>query len=75
MTPYLVGIGTVLKDNPALTVRRVRGRNPLRVVVDSGLVATTEANVMQNLSQTPTLIATTKKASDPHFQKLGGVGC
>ena len=70
----LVGIGTVLKDNPALTVRRVRGRNPLRIVVDSGLAITTKANVMQNLSQTPTLIVTTKKASNPHFQNLAAAG-
>lgn len=70
----LVGIGTVLKDNPALTVRRVRGRNPLRIVVDSELAITTEANVMQNLSKTPTLIVTTKKASDPYFQNLAAVG-
>ncbi len=70
----LVGIGTVLKDNPALTVRRVRGRNPLRVVVDSGLAITTETNVMQNLSRTPTLIITAKTPSDPHFQKLAAAG-
>jgi len=70
----LVGIGTVLKDNPTLTVRGVRGRNPLRVVVDSNLGTPVEANLMQNLSQTPTLIATTKTASDPHFQKLKAAG-
>lgn len=70
----LVGIGTVLKDNPTLTVRRVRGRNPLRVIVDSGLSITTESNVMQNLSRTPTLIVTTKSASDPHYQKLTTAG-
>jgi diaminohydroxyphosphoribosylaminopyrimidine deaminase/5-amino-6-(5-phosphoribosylamino)uracil reductase len=30
----LVGGATVLHDNPTLTVRRVEGRNPVRVVVD-----------------------------------------
>lgn len=30
----VVGVGTVLADNPRLTVRRVKGRNPARVVID-----------------------------------------
>jgi len=31
----LVGIGTAIEDDPRLTVRRVAGRNPARVVVDT----------------------------------------
>jgi diaminohydroxyphosphoribosylaminopyrimidine deaminase/5-amino-6-(5-phosphoribosylamino)uracil reductase len=30
----LVGVGTVIADDPQLTVRRVAGRNPVRVVID-----------------------------------------
>lgn len=34
MDAVVVGIGTVLADNPQLTVRRVTGPNPTRVVID-----------------------------------------
>jgi len=70
----LVGRGTVVKDDPRLTVRLVRGRNPLRVIVDSELNISGQAKVFQNISQAPTLIATIKKSSDPRFQHLAGSG-
>ena len=31
----VVGVDTVVADNPSLTVRAVKGRNPIRVVLDS----------------------------------------
>ena len=70
----LVGINTVIKDNPELTVRRVRGRNPLRVVVDSKLKIPRKAKVLQNIQKAGTLIATTKKASDNKCIKLAATG-
>jgi diaminohydroxyphosphoribosylaminopyrimidine deaminase/5-amino-6-(5-phosphoribosylamino)uracil reductase len=70
----LVGVGTVIKDNPELTVRLARGRNPLRVIVDTALKIPAKSKVLQNLSQTQTIIATIKKASDPQFQKLTNLG-
>ena len=70
----LVGAGTVIKDNPELTVRLVRGRNPLRIVVDSTLKIPAKSKVLQNLSQTKTIIATIKKADDQQFQRLTNLG-
>jgi len=70
----LVGVGTVIKDNPELTVRLVRGRNPLRIVVDSALKIPPQSKVLQNLSKNRTIIATIKKASDPQFKKLSNLG-
>ena len=33
----LIGVGTVLKDNPELTVRHVKGRSPVRIILDTRL--------------------------------------
>lgn len=52
----LVGIGTVLKDNPRLTCRLPEGRNPLRVVLDAGLRLPTGSHLATTLDLAPTLV-------------------
>jgi len=54
----LVGSGTIVKDDPELTCRLVKGRDPLRVVVDSTLRIGPGARVLQDQSRAKTLVFT-----------------
>jgi diaminohydroxyphosphoribosylaminopyrimidine deaminase/5-amino-6-(5-phosphoribosylamino)uracil reductase len=52
----LVGVGTVLADDPALTVRHVQGEDPLRVVLDADLRTPPTAAVLGDSSKAATLV-------------------
>jgi diaminohydroxyphosphoribosylaminopyrimidine deaminase / 5-amino-6-(5-phosphoribosylamino)uracil reductase len=60
----LVGVGTVLADNPQLTARLPRGRShdPIRIVLDSRLRLPLNSKLVQLKSPAPTWVATTNHA-------------
>lgn len=60
----LIGIGTVLADNPSLTTRLPEGggKNPIRIILDSELRVPLDANVVQ-VSDAKTVIVTQENAS------------
>lgn len=76
----LVGVGTVIRDNPSLTARmsasstRLAGRQPLRVVLDSHLRLPLTARVLTNQETAKTLVATTKRASVSKRRQLEARG-
>lgn len=65
----MVGINTVIEDNPMLTARVDGGKNPIRIVVDSSLRIDINANVVQDKSA-KTIVATTDKADKDKILKL-----
>lgn len=68
----MVGVGTVLADDPSLTVRRVRGKNPTRVVIDREARTPPNARVID--SSADTIVAVTKRAKREKLKKLRAAG-
>jgi len=69
----LVGVGTVLADNPNLTTRLVDGKNPVRVIVDSKARTPLDSKVVADNSAR-TIIATTNKAPQEKISALKARG-
>ncbi len=52
----MVGIGTVLADDPMLTCRIEGGRNPVRIVADSHLRTPLSSNLVKTAGEIPVII-------------------
>jgi 3,4-dihydroxy 2-butanone 4-phosphate synthase/GTP cyclohydrolase II len=68
----MVGVGTVLCDDPRLTVRLVPGASPLRVVLDSTLRTPSSALLLDG--GPPTLVLTTDRATEGDRQRVRATG-
>lgn len=67
----MVGAGTVISDDPSLTVRHVEGRNPARVVVDSGLRAVPGSRMASD-GAAPVYVLCTREAEVHRGGELAG---
>ncbi|MFH1541179.1 MAG: bifunctional diaminohydroxyphosphoribosylaminopyrimidine deaminase/5-amino-6-(5-phosphoribosylamino)uracil reductase RibD [Elusimicrobiota bacterium] len=67
----LVGIGTVLKDNPCLTLHGT-GKNPTRIVLDDKLKTPFDSNILN--AEAKTIIATSKNSDKNKKEKLKKMG-
>ncbi|AFM41889.1 diaminohydroxyphosphoribosylaminopyrimidine deaminase, 5-amino-6-(5-phosphoribosylamino)uracil reductase [Desulfosporosinus acidiphilus SJ4] len=66
----LVGSGTILRDNPALTCRLPGGRDPIRLIVDGELRIPENSQVLTSSGESPCIIATTKAAPIEKLKQL-----
>jgi diaminohydroxyphosphoribosylaminopyrimidine deaminase / 5-amino-6-(5-phosphoribosylamino)uracil reductase len=64
----MVGINTIVRDNPLLDSRLVNGKNPTKIIVDSTLKISEKAKVLKDPSKV--IIATTNKAPKKKIDKL-----
>lgn len=69
----MVGIATVLADDPSLNCRLKGGRDPIRLVVDSRLRIPDYAKVFTSSSTAPLWIATGQSASFARAEALGAL--
>lgn len=71
----MVGIGTLLRDDPLLTTRLPQGgRDAARIVVDSRLRIPETAAILEVQSPAPTIIATTAAAPSDKIARLESRG-
>ena len=68
----MVGVNTVIRDDPELTPRLYKGKDPLKIVVDSNLKIPKNCNLMKDPSRL--VVATTTKASKSDVQRLQDKG-
>ena len=72
----IIGISTVIADNPKLTVRLVKrhGTTPVRIIVDSIGRIPLDSKILKSASKINTIVAVTKRASDERIDKIKSAG-
>ncbi len=66
----LVGAGTIRTDNPLLNVREVKGRNPVRVILDGRLRIPIKSKILNSVDPEKTWIITSDNADQKKISKI-----
>ena len=66
----LVGKNTVEIDDPLLAVQGIKGKNPVRVILDSRATIRANSKILRTCSKIPTIIAVSKMAKKKNLEKL-----
>ena len=66
----LIGKNTLLQDDPLLTVRHTKGKNPTRIILDSKGTISNNSKIIKTSDKIPTIIAVSKKITKVNLSKL-----
>lgn len=66
----MVGINTVLKDNPSLTCHKQGGRNPIRIICDSDLQIPMDSEIVRTAENIKTYVASVAENEKKNRQKI-----
>jgi 2,5-diamino-6-(ribosylamino)-4(3H)-pyrimidinone 5'-phosphate reductase len=67
----IIGKNTVNLDNPLLTVRYTKGKNPIRIILDSLGTIKSNSKIIQTCNKVPTIIVVSEATSEKNLQRLG----
>jgi 2,5-diamino-6-(ribosylamino)-4(3H)-pyrimidinone 5'-phosphate reductase len=72
----VIGISTVIVDNPRLTARLVKrcGTTPVRIIVDSTGRIPLDSKILKSASKINTIVAVTTRTSDKRIDKIKSAG-
>ena len=74
LSGIMVGVGTILADDPLLTCRIPQGRNPIRIICDTQLRTPISAKVVKTAGEAATILATCCRDEERH-RKYEAAGC
>ena len=72
-TGIMVGVGTVLADDPMLTCRLENSRNPVRIICDSHLRTPLTSKIVRTAETIPTILASSSKDQQKikNYEEMG----
>ena len=70
----LIGWRTAVLDDPSLTVRYTKGKNPVRIIIDSRGTLPLSLRVIKTAHAVPTIVAVSSKTSKLRRMKLESFG-
>ena len=66
----IIGKNTADIDDPLLSTHNIKGKNPIRIILDSNGTIDTNSRIIKTCSKIPTIIAVSKKAKPKNLEKL-----